>query len=184
MAAVVDATTDFGWIASHDGEAWYVLGLVVNVLILLGNGDRAYHMQQTPRSDCATPADSHSCQDGHVGTDPAVLLNNNVPAQSWAIAAGPPPRVDWIRSTDQLYVGAEDTPRSDRDAAGVGDAAVGTNVYVVAYGDIIAVVAVEGSFDDDAITHAASGEAPSFRRGFTTWMWRLGVGPKSEDLAK
>ena len=142
-------------------------------------------MHQTSRANRTTPPYPHTCQDCHVGPNPAVFLNHNVPAKRRSLSSMSPPRIDGICRANQLDIGAENTPRSDRDAASVRDAAVGADEYVVAHSNVVAVVAVEGGFDYAVIAYAAE-ESRAYicgRRVTKRNRWLRG-GPQGENLAE
>lgn len=112
-------------------------------------------MQQASSTHGAALAHADTGQDGDIASDPAILLDDNVAAQSLAAAALTTSRVDGIRGAHELDVGAEDASIADGDGAGVGDAAVGADQHVVADVDVVTVVAVERRFDGDVLAHAA-----------------------------
>ena len=111
-------------------------------------------MQQTSGADCATLANPHTGEDCHVASNPAILLNHNIPTQGRTVAPHAPPRINGISSTYELDIRAEDASRSDGDRAGIRDATISTNKYIVAHCDIITIVAVERCLYNDSLAHA------------------------------
>ena len=145
----------------------------------------AYLVQETPRTNRATFAYPHTRKDRDTGADPAVFLNDNIPAQRRTFAAHPPPRVDGIGGTHELDVRTQDAPRPNRHRTGIRDAAIGPDEDVIPNRDVVPVVAVEGGFDDDAFTAAAQGEGV-VQDGcrFAVGQRRLRVRSQIEDFAE
>ena len=124
-------------------------------------GTRSYLVHQTPRANRAALPHPHTSQNRHVGPNPAVLLNHDVPAKRRSLRSVPPPRINRICRAYQLDVRAKYTPRSDRDTTCVRDAAIGAEKHVIAHSDIVAIITVEWGLDYAILAHAAEGSSAS-----------------------
>ena len=145
----------------------------------------SYLVQKTPRANRTAFPYPHARKDRDPSADPAVLLNDNIPAQRRTFAAHPPPRVDRVGGTHELDVRTQDAPCANRHRTGIRDAAVGPDKDVIANRDVVSVVAVEGGFDDDAFTAAAQREGV-VQDGcrFAVGQRRFRVRSQIEDLAE
>ena len=141
-------------------------------------------MHQAPRPNRTTPPNPHPRQNRHVSTNPAILLNNDIPTQRRPLRPLPPPRINRIGRTNQFYIRAEDAPGPDLHLAGIRNPAVRGDEDVVPDGDVVPILARKGRFDDAVLAAAARGVEIAGRRGLAVGAWGFGCGAKSEDLAR
>ena len=144
-----------------------------------------YLVQQTARAHGAAAPHAHARQDGDVAADPRVVLDHDVAPERPSFPLATLARVDGVRGAHQLHAGAEDDVVADADGARVGDAAVRTDDHVLADGDVVAVVAVEGGLDHAARAHGAVGDESRVRRRVVrarVRRVRVGAGAHAHDL--
>ncbi len=141
-------------------------------------------MQQTARPDRATLPYPHPRQNSHIGANPAILLDDNVPPKRRSIAPHPSPRVDRVSCTHQLHIRAEDASRPDCHGTGIRNPAISPNEDIIPNGDVVAVVAVERRFDNDALAAVAEGEGEVCWWGFAIRKGGLGCGAQAQDLSE
>ena len=118
----------------------------------------SYLVQQTTCSDSAALANSHTSQNGHICSYPAIFFNHDISSQCWAPATGPSLRVDGVRCADKLDVRTENTSGPDVHCTGIRNAAVGSDENIISNGDVVAVVTVKRRFNGDTLTNRAERE--------------------------
>ena len=142
-------------------------------------------MHQTPRPDRTRPPNPYPRQNRHIGPNPAILLNNNIPTQRRALRALPAPWINRVRTTNQLHIRAENAPRTDLHGASIRNAAIRANEDVIADFDIVPVFAGEGRLDDAILAAGARGGRHVGGGGrFAVGAGGVGGRAESEDLAE
>jgi len=138
--------------------------------------NETYLMQETASAYGTALANSDSSQDGHIAADPAVLLNDNVPAKCRPIAPHSSPWVDRVCRAYELHTRTEDAPSSDSHSASIRDAAISADKHVVTNCYVVSVVTMKRRLYDYTLAAAAEWHFHLWTRDLTAREWRFGIG--------
>lgn len=114
-----------------------------------------YLRDNAPSSNSTAPADRYARHNDRATSDPTVVLDDDGVSHCRSLTSFPLRGIDGQCAALEIHIRSDDTSRADTNVAGVGDGAVGGDENVITEGDVVAVVAGERGFDDDALADTA-----------------------------
>ena len=141
-------------------------------------------VDQAPCANTTAPPDLNACIDDSPGPDPAIILDDDGPAQRGASTAGALARVDRVGGADEFDPRTEYAAVADLDGAAVRETTVRPDEDVISDLNVVAVVTVEGRLDYHTLAAFAHGLGHRLRADLPVGERRLRTGLKAQDLSE